>query len=124
MRILIEDDVYKTAVKLGITDEEIIDCAIKTAKGQVYAKIGAHLVKQRIHKSLSRTLVIIHVDDIFLFVHFFPKSRTENIKPSEEEDFRKAAIKTAALPTKALLALKESDGWRIIDHDDPEGDRD
>lgn len=118
MMILKSRAFSKSADKLNIEDAALLKAVKEIEAGNIDARLGKYLIKQRIArtgsgKSGGHRSVIVHVvGDRALFLYVFSKSEKANLDAHELETYRDAAKILADLPAEKLL---EADWIEICD---------
>jgi hypothetical protein len=85
-----------------ITDEELCKTIKEISRGLIAADLGGGIIKQRIARRGSgksggfRTLILLKVQKLAIFVHGFAKNDMENIRPDELAALKKLAFSLLA----------------------------
>lgn len=123
MRIYSTKDFSREARRSRLKDDDLIKAALRADKGLIDARIGAHLVKQRVgRKGGYRTIIVLKQAKFALFLHLFAKQAKADLTPVEEEVFREAAKHLAELSDMHVRLLVERGEWIEIEHESREED--
>lgn len=93
----------------------------RATTGRIDADLGSEVIKQRIARSGQgksrgyRTIIIFRRSELAVFMYGFAKSRQDNIRDDEEEQFKKAARHVLSLTEAQLGTLvKRGDFVEVI----------
>ena len=101
------------ARKENIRDAVLLDAIARAEKGQVDAKLGGGVIKQRIARAGQgksggyRTIIFFRQGERAVFVYGFAKSERPNIDADEEKEFKEAARHVLRLTEKQITELLE-----------------
>lgn len=101
------------ARKENIRDAVLLDAIARAEKGQVDAKLGGGVIKQRIARAGQgksggyRTIIFFRQGERAVFVYGFAKSERRNIDAEEEKEFKEAARHVLRLTEKQITELLE-----------------
>jgi len=118
MRVVKSPDFAKRVGKFGLDDAALLRAAEEIQNGKIDARLGRHLIKQRIARTGSgksggyRSIIVYVTGDRLLFVYAFPKNEKANLNADELELYRDAAKVLAELPIEELLKAN----WIEITH--------
>ena len=112
------------ARKENISDASLWEAAARLARGQIDAKLGGEVFKQRIGRrgqgksSGYRTIVLFRRGQFALFVYGFAKNCRDNICDAELAQFRKMAGAVLNLNNHQIGALISNGQFEEVNHDD------
>ena len=95
----------------GITDELLAEAVARAEHGQVDARLGGEVIKQRIPRAGQgrsggyRAVVIFRGGERAVYVYGYAKSERSNLRPDEVAHFKKLAIHVLTLSDAELAAL-------------------
>lgn len=119
MHVLKSPEFAKRAGKFGLDDAALLRAAEEIQNGKIDARLGRHLIKQRIARTGGgksggyRTIVVFVMGDRILFLHVFPKNEKANLDTRELDFYRDLARILVAPPIEKLLKAD----WIEISHD-------
>ena len=112
------------ARKKKISAAALWEAVERAERGLIDADLGGGVIKQRISRpgagksSGYRSIVIYRKDDKAFFVFGFPKNAQGNIRNDEEDQFKKAAKITLALPDEQINQLMVNGQFEEVSKDD------
>jgi hypothetical protein len=105
-----------------IADAALIEAIDRASLGLIDAKLGAHLIKQRIAKSGQgksggyRTIVVLKSPEMAVFVYGFSKNTRANISSSELAEFKELALFYLAQSTTVMDEALKRKAIREIEY--------
>ena len=124
MRIFKNAWFTRFARKEKIALQSLLEAVERAEMGLIDAHLGGGVIKQRISRpgagksSGYRSIVIYRKDDKAFFVFGFPKNAQGNIRNDEEDQFKKAAKITLALPDEQINQLIVNGQFEEVSKDD------
>lgn len=111
MRLFLNAWFVRFANKQGIGERSLWEAVDRAERGVIDADLGAGLLKQRVARPGAgkskgfRTLLFYRNGDKAFFVFGFAKSEADNVRPDEEERFKRAAKITLAFSDEQIALL-------------------
>jgi hypothetical protein len=99
------------ARKEGIADAILFEAVARAERGQIDAKRGGEVIKQRIARPGQgkskgyRTIIFFRRGEKAFFIYGFAKSQRANISDDEEDGFKEASKHVLALTKEHLAEL-------------------
>lgn len=124
MRIFQSRWFQRFAWKEGITDAVLCDAIARAEKGQIDARLGGEVIKQRIARPGHgrskgyRTIILFRHGAKAFFVYGFGKSQRANIDDDETEQFKQAAKHVLSLTEKQLAELLKRGDFVEVKNDE------
>jgi len=111
MRVFKYKTFVKWAKKQGMNDDDLKKAIAEIQIGLIDANLGGDVYKKRIgihgrgKRSSHRTIVLMKVGDIAIFVHGFAKGEKDNIAKNELEGFKVMAEAFLGLNGEQIAVL-------------------
>ncbi|WP_029030235.1 type II toxin-antitoxin system RelE/ParE family toxin [Salinarimonas rosea] len=124
MRIFKTKEFARLARKARLTDGDLRGVIRRAEAGQIDARIGKFLIKQRVASESKgkakayRTIVCHMIGTRAVFLDLFSKSETASLTKLETEAYRDAAKEMAALSNETVDRLMDELEWIEIDNDE------
>lgn len=120
MKAYLSKSFQREAKSDGVPDEGCEEAIRRAEKGLIDAKLGGHLIKQRIPRGNqgaargSRAVIFYKRGEVAVFLHMFPKSGKANLTKSELAEYLTLAQSLEKLTDAKLEELGAKKGWREL----------
>lgn len=124
MRTFKTKEFARLARKAKLTDQDLRGVVRRVEAGQIDARIGKFLIKQRVASESRgkakayRTIVCHVIGTRAVFLDLFSKSETASLTKLETETYREAAKEMAALSDETVDRLMDELEWIEIRDDE------